>query len=199
MKITEITGVLRCKVALCGDSAVGKTSLVSMYTSKGQKFPKLYTMTTGVDVVVAQVPIPDTTLIAELYMLDTSGSELYRESISQYWNGVYYAMVVFDVTNSDSFESCKVWMDELKKMRLDKERQIKGVLVATKTDLPSQRHAVTLQSAQDWATANGMDFFATSSIPPGDNIEGPFVSLAKSFHKSYEEKLAGYLDACRNY
>jgi GTPase SAR1 family protein len=77
----------------------------------------LTSQTAGVDVVVAQVPIPDTTLIAELYMLDTSGSELYRESISQYWNGVYYAMVVFDVTNSDSFESCKVWMDELKKMR----------------------------------------------------------------------------------
>ena len=49
-------------------------------------------------------------------------------------------------------------------VRLDKERQIKAVLVATKTDLPTQRHAVSLQAAQDWATANGMDFCATSAV-----------------------------------
>ena len=65
MKITDVTGVLRCKVAVCGeilpeicrlytppfsmaiipgDAAVGKTSLISMYTSKGKKFPSTYTM-----------------------------------------------------------------------------------------------------------------------------------------------------------
>ena len=49
-------------------------------------------------------------------------------------------------------------------IRQDKERQIKAVLVATKTDLPTQRHAVSLQAAQDWATANGMDFCSTSSV-----------------------------------
>ena len=49
-------------------------------------------------------------------------------------------------------------------LRQDKERQIKAVLVATKTDLPTQRHAVSLQAAQDWATANGMDFCSISSV-----------------------------------
>ena len=66
---------------------------------------------------MAQVPIPDTTLIAELYMLDTSGSDLYKESLAQYWSGVYFAMLVFDVTSPESFESCKQWNDEIKKNR----------------------------------------------------------------------------------
>ena len=134
---------------------MGKTSLLGMYTSKGQKFPKSYNavgmliqylpvlvllkvlkllahvfkckhalilfllieQTMGVEAIVAQVPIPDTTLIAELYMLDTSGSDLYKESLPQYWSGVYFAMIVFDITNAESFESCKQWNDELKKNR----------------------------------------------------------------------------------
>ncbi len=35
------------------------------------------------DVVVAQVPIPDTTMVAELFLLDTAGSDLYKESLAQ--------------------------------------------------------------------------------------------------------------------
>jgi len=199
VKATEITAVLRCKVAVCGDATVGKSALISMFTSKGQKFPKNYTMTSGIDVVVAQVQVPETTVVVELYLFDTSGSELYRDSLAQSWNGIYYAMLVLDVTSSDSFEAVKSWNEELKKARLDRERQLKVVLVATKTDLPAQRHSVSLESAQDWATANGMEFFAVSALPPGKDIEGPFVALGKAFYKSYEEKVAAYTDACRNY
>lgn len=35
----------------------------------------------------------------------------------QYWNGVYYAILVYDVTNADSFEACKTWYEELKRAR----------------------------------------------------------------------------------
>ena len=73
--------------------------------------------TSGVDVVVAQVPVPDTTVMVELYLFDTSGSDLYKEYIQQYWNGIYYAALVYDVTSQESFEACKAWFDELKKAR----------------------------------------------------------------------------------
>lgn len=203
------------------------------------------TQTAGVEVVVAQVPIPDTTMLAELYLLDTSGSDLYKESLASYWNGVYYAALVFDVTSQESFDSLKAWSEELKKSRPDKERPLKAVLVATKTDLPSQRHAVSLETAQDWANSNAMDFCAVSSVslasrcrqvhaqpgrscsqlfaeashdcsvqhtrpvtcalvhpvqlPPGQGIEAPFTIIAKAFHKAYEEKVASYVDASRNW
>jgi transport family protein 27 len=178
LKATDVTGVLRCKVAVCGgcswsrmaracpcnmrvqasmpcpcpgECAVGKSALISMFTSKGRKFPKDYNLvgwegalacsflhlmcpcilaggtlnssrihllqTAGVEVVVAQVPVPDTTMIAELYLMDTSGSDLYKEALPQYWNGVYYALLVFDVTSPESYDSCKLWAEELKKAR----------------------------------------------------------------------------------
>lgn len=63
--------------------------------------------------------IPDTTIQVELFLLDTAGNELYKDQISQYWNGVYYAMLVYDVSSMDTFESCKAWFELLKSARWD--------------------------------------------------------------------------------
>lgn len=73
--------------------------------------------TSGVEVVVSPVVIPDTTIQVELFLLDTAGNELYKDQISQYWNGVYYAMLVYDVSSMDTFESCKAWFELLKSAR----------------------------------------------------------------------------------
>lgn len=121
------------------------------------------------------------------------------KSAAQYWNGVYFAILVFDVSNPDSFENVKNWSEELKKSRVDKERPIKAVLVATKTDLPSQRQIVSLDVAESWARSNGMDFSATSALPPGSDIDTPFVTIARALHKSYEERVASHIDASRNF
>lgn len=48
--------------------------------------------------------------------------------------------------------------------RPDKERPLKVVLVATKSDLPSQRHQVASDTGESWANANGLDFFTVSSV-----------------------------------
>ncbi|KXZ55047.1 FAP156 protein [Gonium pectorale] len=199
VKPIDITATLRCKVAVVGDAAIGKSALVSMFTSKGSKFPKAYTMTSGVEVVVAPVQIPDTTVNVELYLLDTAGSELYKDQISQYWNGVYYAILVFDVSAMETFEACKAWWELLKSARPDRERPLRAVLVANKVDLPPQRHQVRLDMAQEWAANNGLDFFDVSAAPPGKDIEAPFVSIATTFYKNYEDKVATFQAACQNY
>ncbi|GLC43566.1 Intraflagellar transport protein 27 [Pleodorina starrii] len=199
VKPVDITATLRCKVAVVGEAGIGKSSLVSMFTSKGSKFNKSYVMTSGVEVVVAPVTIPDTTVQVELYLLDTAGNELYKDQISQYWNGVYYALLVFDVSSMDSFEACKAWYELLKSARPDRERPLRGVLVANKVDLPPQRQQVRLEMAQEWATNNGLDFFDVSAAPPGKDYEAPFNCIAQTFYRNYEDKVAAFQDACRNY
>lgn len=199
VKATEITATLRCKVALCGDAAVGKTALATVYTTKCQQFPKAYKMTSGVEVVVASVQVPDTTVQVELYLYDTAGNDLFLEFVPQLWGGAYYAIICYDKTNPESFEHCKKWLELLKNSRPDKERALKVVLVGTKCDAPPQRHLVSTQAAAEWAAANGMEYFETSSEPPGKDYELPFVAIAKQFHKYYEETVRNYQDACRNY
>jgi hypothetical protein len=40
-----------------------------------------------------------------------------QDSLAALWNGIYYAVLVYDVSSADSFESCKMWLEELKKAR----------------------------------------------------------------------------------
>ena len=56
-----------------GDPAVGKSALTQMFHSNGQRFPKAYNMTCGVDFSAKAVNIPDTEEAIELHIFDTAG------------------------------------------------------------------------------------------------------------------------------
>lgn len=184
---------------MCGDASVGKSSLISMFTSKGTSFSKTYKMTGGVEVTVASVPLPESKAVVELFIFDTAGHDVFTEVVHQYWNGVYHAMLVYDTSDYQSFQNCRKWLDLLKSSRPDKERPIKGVLVGTKIDLPVQRHAVDTATAEEWAQSNGLDFLQVSAAPPGRDYDAPFLHMARTYHSSYEEKLAGYINTCKSY
>lgn len=67
--------------------------------------------------VVAAVQVPDTTTQVELFLVDTAGSDLYRDQVPSYWNGVYFAILVFDISSQESFAACRSWYDLLKQSR----------------------------------------------------------------------------------
>ena len=78
--------VMRAPLAAqAGDAAVGKTSLVQMFSSSGAKFPKTYQMTCGVEFCSKQVPIPDTDVSVELHIFDTGGQDLFTEMLPSLW------------------------------------------------------------------------------------------------------------------
>jgi GTPase SAR1 family protein len=71
--------VLRCKVAIVGDSKVGKTTLKEMFISGGRNYLNEYNMTVGVDFKVKSVPIPDSNFEVELYMFDCGGEKIFQQ------------------------------------------------------------------------------------------------------------------------
>ena len=84
-----MTNILRAKLLVVGDSAVGKTAVVQQFANAGAAFPKNYSMTLGADVVTKTINIPDTSDAVELVMVDCSGKAvnhdiLAKVSISQY-------------------------------------------------------------------------------------------------------------------
>lgn len=85
--------------------------------------------TAGVDVVVAPLQVPSTSTQVELFLLDTAGHDMFAEVVPQYWGSVYYAMIVYDVTNLDSFETAKRWLDVLKSSRCAPRRHLLAALV----------------------------------------------------------------------
>ncbi|CAB4057227.1 IFT27 [Lepeophtheirus salmonis] len=71
----------------------------------GKSFPKNYLMTQGADMTHKSVNIPDTNDVVELYLLDSSGKEMYSSILSEIWKSedIALVIVVYDVTNEESF------------------------------------------------------------------------------------------------
>lgn len=183
--------LLRCKVAIVGDCKVGKTSLINV-THKGKQYSKNYVMTSGVDLSVKTVKIPDTpNTLVELYLFDTSGHALYQDLRAKYWQGSQLLMLLYDVTSRDSFQALQAWIMQAKKCMpfagSKKEGDVMGVLVAAKCD-QYEYAQVTQQEALAFAHQNQLAFFETAAAT-GKDVDIPFNFLAAKFHEFYEKKL----------
>ncbi|ACO61029.1 predicted protein, partial [Micromonas commoda] len=171
-----------------GGRAVGKTALTQMFQSKGKLFPKNYKLTSGMDVVVAPVPIEGTDAIVELFVCDVSGHQIFSDMVTQLLDNVNLVILVYDQSSRDSFEACAEGLKLLMGVPSNKGKSMRGVLVGNKHDLLRQR-AVELDEAKRWATSMGLVFMETSALPPGSAIAEPFKWCAQTFHQAYEEHL----------
>merc|ERR1719159_2211754 len=139
--------VLRCKIVLLGDSTVGKTSIASVFHGGTQNFPKNYNMTVGIDFNVKRVQIPDTVtgnstnVTVEMYIVDCGGFSICQDLLKPHWENANAVMLVYDVSNAESFDNLASWYEQIKQARM--ESAITGVVIASKTDLSDRAGAVT--------------------------------------------------------
>ncbi|XP_074648655.1 intraflagellar transport protein 27 homolog [Tubulanus polymorphus] len=179
--------VLRAKLIVTGDSTVGKSALAQVFHSDGSHFPKNYTMTTGCELCVKSVNIPETQDCVELFMYDSAGKEVFSELVQKYWDHPSLVMLVYDVTNETSFSSCSKWLERVRKMAPSPDCKISGALVANKIDL-DQRRVISPKQGKEFAMNNGLEYFEVSSKEMQE-VEAPFYYLAGEFYKSYNEDL----------
>uniref|UniRef100_A0A7S4T2K5 Uncharacterized protein n=1 Tax=Alexandrium monilatum TaxID=311494 RepID=A0A7S4T2K5_9DINO len=178
--------ILRCKIVLLGDVAVGKTSLAQVFEGGEKNFPKRYDMTIGIEFVVKRVMIPDTNVVVEMHIVDCGGSALCQDLLKPHWENANAVMFVYDVSNPDSFKNLASWYDQLKKSRM--ETAITGVVIASKTDLADRTGAVTQQMGKKFSSDRGLEFFeacATRGV-----VDAPFNFLAEVFHQKYGDRKA---------
>merc|ERR1712046_172675 len=94
-----------------GDSAVGKSSLVLRFV-RGQFF-EYQESTIGAAFLTQTVALNDTTVKFEIW--DTAGQERYHSLAPMYYRGAAAAIVVYDITSTDSFNRAKSWVRELQR------------------------------------------------------------------------------------
>ncbi|XP_041641881.1 intraflagellar transport protein 27 homolog [Cheilinus undulatus] len=176
---------LRARCLLVGDAAVGKSALSHMFNSDGTLFQKNYSMTTGVELLMKCVNIPETNDSVELYIIDSAGKETFVETCEKMWGELSLLCLVFDLTNEQSFANCGQWMERVRAHC--QGRQVSGVLVGNKSDL-SARREVQASVAQEWAQSQGLEYHETSAKEK-ENCDAPLLSLARSFHSLYKERL----------
>ncbi|KAG8773884.1 Ras- protein Rab-6A [Ceratobasidium sp. 428] len=158
----------RTKIVLLGDQSVGKTSLITRFMY--DTFDNTYQATIGIDFLSKTMYLDDRTVRLQLW--DTAGQERFRSLIPSYIRDSSVAIVVYDITNRNSFMSTSKWIDDVSgKYLLDP-----GMIFI---DGMTDRRQVTLEEATQKSTELNIMFMETSA-KAGHNVKTLFKKIAMS-------------------
>jgi len=158
------------KVLLLGNSDVGKSSLLLRYVDS--VWNDAFVPTIGVDFKVKTLTINEKKVKMQIW--DTAGQERFRTVVSTYFRGAHGILLLYDVTNRDSFKNLESWLIEIEKNA--KEKVLK-ILIGNKCDLTDDRE-IQSEEGKAFALRNGMEFMETSA-KMNTNVTEAFETLGK--------------------
>ncbi|KAM3315883.1 hypothetical protein ACQJBY_034174 [Aegilops geniculata] len=166
-----VSALAKYKLVFLGDQAVGKTAIITRFMY--DKFDATYQATIGIDFLSKTIYLEDRTVRLQLW--DTAGQERFRSLIPSYIRDSSVAVIVYDVTDTQSFLHTSKWIDEVNTAR---GKDVLIVLVGNKTDLVDQRQVPT-DEGEAKAKEHGALFMETSA-KAGFNIKALFRTIATS-------------------
>ena len=169
------------KIIIIGDSTTGKTNILSKYLN--DKYEKDFKATIGVELGNKTLKIKNDTVNIQIW--DTAGQERYRSMTKAYYKGALGALIVYDITNRNSFENVENWMTDLKSSA---DQKVSILLIGNKNDLEEERE-VKIEEGEKRAQEYDIAFLETSA-KNGNNIEMAFKTLIEEVynkcHKDFE-------------
>lgn len=157
------------KLLLIGDSAVGKSCLLLRFADRA--YTESYISTIGVDFKIRTIELDGKRI--KLQIWDTAGQERFRTITSSYYRGAHGIIVVYDVTEMESFNNVKTWMVEIDKYACE---NVNKLLVGNKCDLVSKK-VVNYETAKAYADKLEIPFLETSA-KNSVNVETAFMTMA---------------------
>lgn len=181
------------KLLLIGDSGVGKSCLLLRFAD--DTYTESYISTIGVDFKIRTIELEGKTVklqivraflrfqyirvcssltIADRAQWDTAGQERFRTITSSYYRGAHGIIVVYDVTDMDTFSNVKQWLQEIDRYATE---GVNKLLVGNKSDLTSKK-VVEYSVAKEFADSIGVSMLETSA-KNATNVEQAFLTMAK--------------------
>ncbi|KAB5564683.1 hypothetical protein DKX38_004737 [Salix brachista] len=157
------------KLLLIGDSGVGKSCLLLRFAD--DSYVDSYISTIGVDFKIRTVEQDGKTI--KLQIWDTAGQERFRTITSSYYRGAHGIIIVYDVTDQESFDNVKQWLNEIDRYASE---NVNKVLVGNKSDLTANK-VVSYETAKAFADEIGIPFMETSA-KNAINVEQAFMAMA---------------------
>ncbi|KAJ8380849.1 hypothetical protein SKAU_G00016270 [Synaphobranchus kaupii] len=143
------------KLLIIGNSSVGKTSFLFRYAD--DCFTSAFVSTVGIDFKVKTVYKNDKRI--KLQIWDTAGQERYRTITTAYYRGAMGFILMYDITNEDSFSAVQDWSTQIKTYSWDNAQV---VLAGNKCDMEEER-VVSTASGRMLAEQMGFQFLETSA------------------------------------
>jgi len=158
------------KLLLIGDSGVGKSCLLLRFAD--DTYTESYISTIGVDFKIRTIELEGKTV--KLQIWDTAGQERFRTITSSYYRGAHGIIVVYDVTDQDTFANVKQWLSEIDRYASE---GVNKLLVGNKSDLTNKK-VVEYTVAKEFADQLTIPFLETSA-KSATNAEQAFMTMAK--------------------
>ncbi|XP_028848642.1 ras-related protein Rab-10-like [Denticeps clupeoides] len=158
------------KLLLVGNSGVGKTSLLFRFTE--DVFTTTFISTIGIDFKIKTIELHGKKI--KLQIWDTAGQERFHTITTSYYRGAVGILLVYDITNGDSFNSISMW---LRNIDQHAGNDVEWMLLGNKCDMESKRIIPTSQGKQV-AEQHGIRFYETSARA-NINVEKAFLNLVE--------------------
>ncbi|OMO55474.1 Small GTPase superfamily [Corchorus capsularis] len=168
------------KIVIIGDSAVGKSNLLSRYARN--EFNAHSKATIGVEFQTQSVEIDGKEVKAQIW--DTAGQERFRAVTSAYYRGAFGALLVYDISRRATFENVSRWLDELNS---HSDTTVARMLVGNKCDLENIRE-VSMEEGKSLAEAEGLFFMETSALD-STNVRTAFEIVIREIYNNVSRKV----------
>lgn len=185
------------KLVLLGDTAVGKSCLVVRFVR--DEFFEFQEPTIGgtfngnifilkrIAAFLTQTVDAEDGVTVKFEIWDTAGQERYRSLAPMYYRGATAAIVVYDVTNKDSFIGAKSWVKELQRRG---DPNVVIALAGNKSDLEARRK-VESSEAEQYALDNDIVHMETSA-KTAFNVKKLFVAIAQKLPKNNQAERSAF-------
>lgn len=167
--------MIKFKVVVAGAKNVGKTSLIRRYATG--KFETSTLSTIGVDFETKKLVVDGTEILLNIW--DFAGEKKFRLLFPSYISGASGALLLYDITNKDSFNDLYDWINVISSIPNSPKTKI---LIETKTDL---KRKVPKEEAMQFVEKYDFqgDIIATSA-KTGENVEEAFITLGREILKN---------------
>jgi len=158
------------KLLMIGDSGVGKSCLLLRFSD--DSFTPTFITTIGIDFKIKTVDINGKRV--KLQIWDTAGQERFRTITTAYYRGANGILMVYDVTDEQSFLNIRNWMKSIDQHAAD---SVKRVLIGNKADMVQEKKIET-ERGQGLADEYGIRFFEASA-KTDTNVSEAFMEIAR--------------------
>ena len=159
------------KIIILGSSEVGKTCIYNRYFHNDFKENLLSTI--GIDFNTKFFKFENHKIKANY--IDTAGQEKFRAISINYLKGTDGVILVFDLTNKETFDLLETWIKEFENTN---KSDVSKVLIGNKSDLEEQRQ-VTTEDAVNFAKTLNCKYYEASA-KTGKNVNEALDEIART-------------------